>query len=83
MTSALDGGESSAARPGRFTSREGTLGTLWMGGRVGPRAVLDAAVSSYRSQNYVFFCSNSTNVLILLSYLAVMTIHKVSSFSSV
>jgi hypothetical protein len=41
LTSALDGGEWSASRPGRFTPRERALGTHWMGGWVGPRAVLD------------------------------------------
>jgi hypothetical protein len=44
LTSTLDGGEWSASRPGRFTPREIALGTHWIGGRVGPRAVLDAVV---------------------------------------
>jgi len=44
LTSALDGGEWSASRPGRFTSRERAPGTHWIGGWVGPRAVLDAVV---------------------------------------
>jgi hypothetical protein len=44
LTSALDGGEWLASRPGRFTPREGTPGTHWIGGWVGPRAVLDAVV---------------------------------------
>jgi hypothetical protein len=44
LTSALDGGEWSASRPGRFTPRERPLGTHWIGGWVGPRAVLDAVV---------------------------------------
>jgi hypothetical protein len=44
LTSALDGGEWSASRPGRFTPKEGALGTHWIGGWVGPRAVLDAVV---------------------------------------
>jgi hypothetical protein len=43
-TSELDGGEWSASRPGRFTPRERAPGTLWIGGWVGPRTVLDAAV---------------------------------------
>jgi hypothetical protein len=42
LTSALDGGKWSASRPGRFTSRERVPGTHWIGGWVGPRAVLDA-----------------------------------------
>jgi hypothetical protein len=44
LTSALDGGEWLASRPGRFTPRERTPGTHWTGGWVGPRAVLDAVV---------------------------------------
>jgi hypothetical protein len=44
LTSALHGGEWSASRTGRFTPRERTHGTHWIGGRVGPRAVLDAVV---------------------------------------
>jgi hypothetical protein len=44
LTSALDGGEWSASRPGRFTPRERTLGTRWIGGWVDPRAVLDTVV---------------------------------------
>jgi hypothetical protein len=44
LTSALDGGEWSASRPGRFTPRERASGTHWIGGWVGPRAVLDAVV---------------------------------------
>jgi hypothetical protein len=44
LTSALDGGEWSASRPGRFTPRERAPGTHWIGGWVGPRAVLDTLV---------------------------------------
>jgi hypothetical protein len=44
LSSALDGGEWSASRPGRFTPRERTLGTHWIGGWVVPRAVLHAVV---------------------------------------
>jgi hypothetical protein len=44
LTSALDGGEWAASRPGRFTPRERVPGTHWIGGWVGPRAVLDAVV---------------------------------------
>jgi hypothetical protein len=42
--STLDGGEWSASRPGRFNPRERARGTHWIGGWVGPRAVLDAVV---------------------------------------
>jgi hypothetical protein len=44
MTSTLDGGEWSASRLGRFTPGERATGTHWIGGWVGPRAVLDAVV---------------------------------------
>jgi hypothetical protein len=44
LTSALHGGEWSASRPGRFTPTEIAPGTHWIGGWVGPRAVLDAVV---------------------------------------
>jgi hypothetical protein len=44
LASALDGGEWSALRPGRFTLRERAPGTHWIGGWVGPRAFLDAVV---------------------------------------
>jgi hypothetical protein len=41
LTSALDGRKWSASLPGRFTHRERTPGTHWIGGWVGPRAGLD------------------------------------------
>jgi hypothetical protein len=44
LTSALDGGEWSALRPGHFTPRERSPGTHWIGGWVSPRAVLDAVM---------------------------------------
>jgi hypothetical protein len=44
LTSALDGGEWLALRLGRFTPRERAPRTHWIGGWVGPRAVLDAVV---------------------------------------
>jgi hypothetical protein len=37
-------GKWSASRPGRFTPRERAPGTHWIGGWVGPIAVLDAVV---------------------------------------
>jgi hypothetical protein len=53
---ALDGGEWSVSRSGRFTPREIALGTHWIGGWVGLRAGLDAVVRSklpspYRDMN--------------------------------
>jgi hypothetical protein len=44
LTSALDEGEWSSSRPGRFTPRERAPFTHWIGGWVGSRAVLDAVV---------------------------------------
>jgi hypothetical protein len=45
LTSALDGGERrSASRPGRFIPSERAPGTHWIGGWVGPTAILDAVV---------------------------------------
>jgi hypothetical protein len=44
LTLALNGGEWSASRFGRFTPRERTLATHWIGGWVGFRAVLDTVV---------------------------------------
>jgi hypothetical protein len=38
LTSALDGGEWSASRPGRFTPRERAPGIHWTGGWVGPQS---------------------------------------------
>jgi hypothetical protein len=45
LTSALDGDEWSASRPGRFNPRERAPDTHWIGGWVGPRAVLDTVVT--------------------------------------
>jgi hypothetical protein len=50
LTSALDGGEWSASGPGHFISREGAPGTHWIGGWVGPRAVLDAVLGNEYSE---------------------------------
>jgi hypothetical protein len=44
LTSALGGGVWSASRPGRFTSRERSPGTHWIGGWIDPRTVLDTVV---------------------------------------
>jgi hypothetical protein len=44
LTYALDGGEWSALRPGRFASRKSAPDSHWIGGSVGPRAGLDALV---------------------------------------
>jgi len=42
LTSAVDGDEWLGSRPGRFTVKERDPGTHWIGGWVGPKAVLDA-----------------------------------------
>jgi hypothetical protein len=42
LTTAQDGGEWSASRPGRALPPEKGPGTHWIGGWVGPRAGLDA-----------------------------------------
>jgi hypothetical protein len=44
LTSALDGGELSASRSGRFYPQVKTPVTNWIGGWVVPRAVLNAVV---------------------------------------
>jgi hypothetical protein len=44
LTSALDGCEWSAKRPGRFIPKERAPGTHWIGGWVCTRAVLEAVV---------------------------------------
>jgi hypothetical protein len=44
LISALDGGEWSASRPGRFTPRERAPRTHFIGGWVGPRTVLGVVV---------------------------------------
>jgi hypothetical protein len=44
LTSSLDGSEWSASRPGRFTPTQRAPRTHWIGGWVGPWAVLDAVV---------------------------------------
>jgi hypothetical protein len=54
LTSALDAGEWSDSRPGRFTSRERAPGTHWLGGLVGPRAGLDSN-KRYRKENTALF----------------------------
>jgi hypothetical protein len=56
LTSTLDGDEWSTSRPGRFTPGEKASSTHWIGGWVGPRAVLDAVMkrkipSSRRESN--------------------------------
>jgi hypothetical protein len=41
LISALAGGENSASRPGRFTSRKEPAVTHWIGGRVDTKGGLD------------------------------------------
>jgi hypothetical protein len=54
--SALDGGDLSASRPGRFTAKERTPGTYWIGGWVGLTTGQDAVAKRkypciYRESN--------------------------------
>jgi hypothetical protein len=51
LISALDAGEWSASRLGRFTPREKAPGTHWIGGWVGSRAVLNALVKRKKKVN--------------------------------
>jgi len=44
LTSALDGGEWSGSRTGRFTPGKINIGTHWIGGWLGPRVGLEAVV---------------------------------------
>jgi hypothetical protein len=61
LTSALDGGEWSASRPGRFTPREGAPVTRWIGGWV-----LLLTWSAYASNNMYTNCRYCTCVLATL-----------------
>jgi hypothetical protein len=47
LTSALDGGEWSASRPGLLTLRDRVPGTRWIRGWVGPRWTLRRREKSY------------------------------------
>jgi hypothetical protein len=55
LTSALDGSEWSASRPGSFTPWERAFGTLWIGDWLGPRAVLEAVVKRKSPSIYVIY----------------------------
>jgi hypothetical protein len=46
VTVALDGGEWSASRPGRFARRERASSTHWIGGWVGPSSGLDSKLEN-------------------------------------
>jgi len=50
LTSALDGDEWSDSRHGRFTPKERSPGTHWIGGWVVPRAGLDALIKIHDIQ---------------------------------
>jgi hypothetical protein len=70
LTSALDGGEWSASRPGRFNPRKRAPGSHWIVNWVGPRASLDAAVrrkipSPYRDSNLI--SSSPTDTLLTMN----------------
>jgi hypothetical protein len=55
LTSALDEGDWSASRPGRFTPMERAPVTHWIGGWVGPRTGLDT-VSKRKIHTIVLWC---------------------------
>jgi hypothetical protein len=60
LTSALDGGEWSASRPGHLTPRERAPGTYWIEGWAGPRASLDAVVHHWAilAPSYLIWTKN-------------------------
>jgi hypothetical protein len=51
LASALDGGERSAVRPGRFAARERASDTHWIGAWVGPRAGIEEKMPSPRRES--------------------------------
>jgi hypothetical protein len=51
LTWALDGGEWSTSRPGRFTPTESASSTHWIGGWVGPRAGILPTKCTYMFAN--------------------------------
>jgi hypothetical protein len=61
LTSALDGGEWSASRPGRFTPRERDPDIHWIGGWVDPRAILDMVVQEELSEMLLKLSTIPTN----------------------
>jgi len=54
---AVDGGECSASRPGRFTTRKRSPSTHWLGGWVGPTAVIKRNYISTVLWNYEPYCT--------------------------
>jgi hypothetical protein len=62
LTSALDGGEWSASRPGCFTPKERSPGTHWIGGWVCPRALLDAVMKRQISSPFTLLCKLQLHV---------------------
>jgi hypothetical protein len=57
LTSALDGGEWSASRPGRFTPTERATVTHWIRGWVSTRACLDETKLKTSNMYYEVFSS--------------------------
>jgi hypothetical protein len=66
LTSVLDGGEWSASRPDRFIPKERAPGTHWIGGWVGPRAILDAVVKRKNDVNIFGQNINTIKTKVLL-----------------
>jgi hypothetical protein len=68
LTSALDGSEWSASRPGRFTPRETAPGTHWIGGWMGPmRMNIKSAAINFKDADYHFCCTLCISPLVILS----------------
>jgi hypothetical protein len=68
LTSALDGGEWSASCPGRFTPKERAPGTHWIGGWVGPRAVLDVVLHFRVLTKFVFLIIQQNRIFLAYLY---------------
>jgi hypothetical protein len=56
LTSALDGGERSASRSGRFIPRDRFLNAHWIGGWMGPRICLTAEKRNISAPNFGTLC---------------------------
>jgi hypothetical protein len=64
LTSALDKGEWSASRPGRFTPNERDSGMLWIGGWVGPSIGLDTRFQNVSKLSQNLHIRRATSVVL-------------------
>jgi hypothetical protein len=89
LTSEIDGDEWSASRIGRFTPRERAPGTHWIGGWVGPRAVLDAVVkrktlspcrdsNPRSSHSRIWYISRRCTMSVTIPYGSILTVQRKS-----